>query len=329
MKDCVSVLVGFSPHRIEVLPWAKRFMEKADVIILEEPANLNFKRLLEDRFNIEEYLSGSDFWFPGFVKETIKILKEQFKKGTKIFQVEPYFTFLRKIQQEEDKSLLNNFTYKKVYEVEHIATLKLLEYYEASLSKEFEEVVKAVIEFSKADAKRFRLRDLLRAKAVTRLIGSLKSSKNIYIESGTIHVYFKKLLHQMLKGIAKIRHVYLLEEVLKPLVGKAWVFPPGETLTLRYILKNKPNPEKEKLLAARSLIYIKIIPKEELTPTQEEPYPHLKRELLAIKMVNRLSFEDCRRLYKEIFFIKNYKEARDFVENYIKTRLGGIDISEV
>ena len=321
MKKPLEVLIGFSPHRIEVLPWAKRFMEKADVIILEEPANLSFKRLLEEKLTIDEYLDGSDFWFPGFVKETVKVLKNFLQEGTKIFQIEPYFTFLRKIQQEEDKRLVDRYVYRRVYEVEHIATLKLLEYYEASLSKDFDEVVSAVVEFSKADAERFRLRDRLRAIAVSRLIRSLKSSKSIYIETGTIHVYFKKLLHQMLKDVARIKHVYLLEKVLKRMVGKAWVFPPGETLTLRYILKNKPDPEKERLLAARSLIYIKIIPKEELVPTEKEPYPHLKQELSAIEMVGRLSFEDCKKLYKEIFFIKDYREARDWVKNYIKTNL--------
>jgi hypothetical protein len=52
-------------------------------------------------------------------------------------------------------------------------------------------------------------------------------------------------------------------------------------------------------LAARSLIYSKIIAKEELTDNSSA-LPHLRNELACIQMVNRLSIDDCRRLLPRV-----------------------------
>ncbi len=314
----MEVLIGFSPHRIEVLPLAEKCMQGADFILLEEPADSYFPKLLEENLSIDEYLSKKDFWFPGFAKESLKLLKRLYSSGCQVLQVEPYFEILSVIQEavscgKDLTELLKRKDYREVYEAENFATGKLLSYYKATLEEDFEGVVERVIEFSKADAERFRLRDRLRAEAIKKILEE-KRPDRVYIEAGTIHIYFKKLLHTYLKNICQLKHIFLLEPVVKPLTGKPWIFPPGELLTLRFVFKRKRKPEVEKLLAARSLIYIKIIPKEELFPSREEPYPHLKAELKAISLVSRLSFEDCRKLYKKLFFIKSWKEAIREVE---------------
>ena len=311
--------IAFSPHRIETLPFAQKLMQKHDFIILEEPKNPLFYAFLKNEVSLEEYLKSSDFWFPEFVKETLLLMKSLHNQGKVILQVEPYLEIVSRFQNSLEKgenleNLLNDPEIKEVYLKENKAVGKLIEFYEASIGDDFLKIVSTVKEFSKADAERFRLRDYLRAKAVLEL---LPSKGKIYIESGTIHIYFKKLLHIYLKKPWKIFHKFLLEDFLKPKFNRPWIFPPGELLTLRYILKRKEDPHIENLLAARSLIYIKIIPKEEIIPTPEDPFPHAKREIEAINMVNKLSFEDCKILYKSLFFIKNYLEAKEIVKTYV------------
>ncbi|PMP95088.1 MAG: hypothetical protein C0169_05765 [Thermodesulfobacterium geofontis] len=316
------ITVGFSPHRIETLYFAKNLMKEHDIIILEEPYNENFYAFLEDKISLEKYLETNDFWFPEFVKIASLILKNFYKQGKKIFQIEPYLERVLLIQsklakKENLEELLKDPELKEVYQVEHKAVGRLLEFYEISLKEDFLEIVSAVKIFSKADAERFRLRDKLRAKAILKI---LPEKGKIYIEAGTIHIYFKKLLHIYAGKSWKIIHKFLLEDYLRPITGKPWIFPPGELLTLRYILKRKENSQIENLLAARSLIYIKIIPKEELMPSPKDPFPHAKRELKAIQMVNMLSFEDCAKLYKEIFFIKKPDKAQKIVEDFLRAK---------
>ena len=311
--------IAFSPHRIETLPFAQKLMQKHDFIILEEPKNPLFYAFLKNEVSLEEYLKSSDFWFPEFVKETLLLMKNLHNQGKVILQIEPYLEIVSRFQNSLEKgenleNLLDDPEIKEVYLKENKAVGKLIEFYEASIGDDFLKIVSTVKEFSKADAERFRLRDYLRAKAVLEL---LPSKGKIYIESGTIHIYFKKLLHIYLKKPWKIFHKFLLEDFLKPKFNRPWIFPPGELLTLRYILKRKEDPHIENLLAARSLIYIKIIPKEEIIPTPEDPFPHAKREIEAINMVNKLSFEDCKILYKSLFFIKNYLEAKEIVKTYV------------
>jgi hypothetical protein len=320
INSCENLLtIAFSPHRIETLSFAQKLMQEHDFIILEEPKNPLFYDFLENKVSLEDYLKSSDFWFPEFVKETLLLMKSLYNQGKVILQVEPYLEIVSKLQNVGEKegnleNLLEDPEIKEVYLRENKAVGKLIEFYEASVGNDFSKIISTVKDFSKADAERFRLRDYLRAKAILKI---LPPKGKIYIESGTIHIYFKKLLRIYLKGTWKISHKFLLEDFLKPKFNKPWIFPPGELLTLRYILKRKENPQMEDLLAARSLIYIKIIPKEEIIPTPEDPFPHATREISAINMVNKLSFEDCKILYKSLFFIKNYLEAEEIVRTYI------------
>jgi len=74
---------------------------------------------------------------------------------------------------------------------------------------------------------------------------------------------------------------------------------PGDLLTLHYIFNARSDPEREDLLAARSLIHIKLIGKEELAPGAD-PTPHLTDEILAYRLSGRLFHEDCAALYPQV-----------------------------
>jgi len=317
------ITVAFSPHRVETLPLAYEIMKDHDLIVLEEPYNKKFYQLLEDEVSSEEYITLGAYGFPVFEKNFIKILKELYKKGKKILQIEPYLEKVAYIQEKIANStniedIINTPELKKIFDIENEATGKLLNYYKASVGTDFKKIINAVKEFAKVDAKRFRIRDFLRAKAI---LSILPEKGKIYIEAGVIHLYFKKLLHLFLKNSKwKVRHKFLLREEIKKRTKKIRLFHPGEILTLRYIFKLKEKPELEDLLSARSLIYIKIVPKKELLPTEEEPFPHLAKEIKVIQMVNKLSFEDCETLYKKLFPIRDYEEAFKVVEKFLNKK---------
>ena len=74
--------------------------------------------------------------------------------------------------------------------------------------------------------------------------------------------------------------------------------------------------EKETLLAARSIIYSKIIHKEENTENGKAFF-HMTDEKACIQMVKKLSVNDCRRLYGFIRQVQTI-EARRIVEKFLE-----------
>jgi hypothetical protein len=94
------------------------------------------------------------------------------------------------------------------------------------------------------------------------------------------------------------------------------LFGPGDQLTLRYILyANSKNTQDDALLAARSLIYSKLVEKEELT-ADLETFPHIRNELACIQIVKRLTLGDCKRLFPLIRHAKS-DQVRHMVEDYL------------
>jgi len=309
-------IIVFSSHRIEFLKFMEKFMQRCDTIILEEAPSLLFYEMLSDRISIKEYLQEEIFEFPNFSFRFYGMLKNLFKNGKKILQIEPYMERLLKIHEmfadgKTPKDISLTAELYEVYEIEKKATKSLIDFYEASISKSFNEIVEAVKTFAKADAERFRIRDMLRAEAIS----SFQDSGRVFIEAGAIHQYLRKILLEKLNN-RKVLTVFALEDTVKNLTKRRWIFPPGDILTLRYIFEARENEELENLLSARALIYIMIIEKEEMFPTNEQPIPHLSDELRAIELVNKLSFKDCEKLYFEIRF-KSRLKALNTVKDYV------------
>jgi len=309
-------IIVFSSHRIEFLKFMEKFMQRCDTIILEEAPSLLFYEMLIDRISIKEYLQEEIFEFPNFSFRFYGMLKNLFKNGKKILQIEPYMERLLKIHEmfadgKTPKDISLTAELYEVYEIEKKATKSLIDFYEASISKSFNEIVEAVKTFAKADAERFRIRDMLRAEAIS----SFQDSGRVFIEAGAIHQYLRKILLEKLNN-RKVLTVFALEDTVKNLTKRRWIFPPGDILTLRYIFEARENEELENLLSARALIYIMIIEKEEMFPTNEQPIPHLSDELRAIELVNKLSFKDCEKLYFEIRF-KSRLKALNTVKDYV------------
>lgn len=319
MPDEINIV--FTSHRVEFLPSMTKFMEQSDVIILEEAPNEGFTKMLKREISIEEYLEDEIFEFPKFSYSFYEILQDLYTKEKVILQIEPYMARLLKIydmfsegkkpEDIEAKPELN-----EVYEIEKRATKELIDFYEASISKSFIEIIEIVKRFAKVDAQRFRLRDKLRADAI---ISLLPKKGKVFIEAGAIHQYLSKVLSKKLTDCCKVNKVFSLEDKIKELTNKRWLFPPGDILTLRYIFEKKENEDVENLLSARSLTYIMLIEKEEMLPDEQNKFPHLLDEIEVVNLVNKLSFNDCEMLYRKIRF-KNKDKAREIVSNFVLSK---------
>jgi len=311
-----EIILGFSHHRLEVIPHLETFLKEVDLVILEEPENERFEECLKGKISLEEYLEAEDYAFPEYVRASLRLFRKYYQKGKRFFQIEPYFSILKKIYEGCKNGDVKGLgkEYEKVYEMERKCTEKLLEFYEASLSSDFDKIVEKVIAFSKVDAERFILRDEMRLSAI---LEALPQKGKVFIEAGTSHLYLYRELLKKLHHKWKVRLFYLLEGLSLKETGKRWNYPPGELLTLKHIFRKELREEEEKLLSARALIYIKIIPKEELFPTSENPYPHFYAELKAYNLVNKLSFEDCKKLYFRLFPVRDYQEGLRIIQFYL------------
>jgi hypothetical protein len=185
---------------------------------------------------------------------------------------------------------------REVYLAEKHATGSLLAFYALSMKAPFEDVVEGVKRFARADAMRLVLRERLRARAVAELV---RPGESTYVESGYIHYPLHRFLRQELGRREKIGVVFLLDPVVRKLGGKRRNLGPGDILTLHYALHNAIPAEKANLLAARSLIYIKLINKDELLPGESET-PHSEDEVMVNRLVASLDLPQCRELFDQI-----------------------------
>ncbi len=274
-------------------------MKEHDVILLEEPPHPDFEKMLAGEMPVEDYVMESEAGFPEYARELYQALRKFYARGQKILQIEPYLERWVKIQEalaegESPESIRAHPELSPVYHHEHETFGRLLEFYNA-MKAPFEELVARIKAFAKADARRIAFRDKLRAEAIAHLLTSLPAETSVYVEAGYIHlklVYFLACLKPQTYRLV-VRNLILSTVRAGGLQG---VWPsPGDGLT-SYYLFGKHRPIDEDLLAARSLVYIRLIEKEELHPTPEDPFPHLRNELFWRAFVRELSYEDCRAL---------------------------------
>gem|GEM_PF-6307310 len=109
---------------------------------------------------------------------------------------------------------------------------------------------------------------------------------------------------------------YIVPFVLKKLKKNGQLYGPGDQLTLLHIFQPTiAETERHRLLAARSIIYAKIIEKEE-SEADVGTFPHLRDELACIRTTRNLSLRDCRELFPLIRRSKT-AEARQIVADYL------------
>jgi hypothetical protein len=295
------ITIGFSSHHVEALSFAREQMERHRTIILEEPPSPSFARMLEGAIPLDDYLLELDSGFPEFDRQMHQLLIEFHRQGKRILQVEPYLERLLQIhelfvQGEPPDSVLAMTELRDVYLAEKHATGALLAFYALSMKAPFEEVVEGVKLFARADAMRLVLRERLRARAIAELV---RPGDFTYVEAGYIHYPLYRFLRQETGERQEIHVVFLLEPVVRKLGGKRRNLGPGDILTLHCAFHNALPDEKANLLAARSLIYIKLINKEELLPGESEA-PHSEDEGMVNRLVDSLDLPRCRDLFHQI-----------------------------
>jgi hypothetical protein len=313
------ITIGFSSHRTEIIPFARQIMEQHQIIVLEEPPHPNFADMLNENLSIADYLMEIDIEFPEFDRLMCNEARRLHQMGKQLLQIEPYLERLLNIheyfaQGMTPADVLNMADLKAVYWAEKAATGALINFYARSIKKDFKQVIESVKAFAAADAQRSNLRSKLRSVA----IGALDTSKKIYVESGYIHYPLYRYLLHNLKGNQNIRTVYLMQPMFRKLGCKRRNMGPGDILTLYYALNLPIKQDLANLLAARSLIYTKLIETQEMLPDQSDMTPHTTNEGQVNRLVDRLGFEDCKTIYPEIRF-KKRQESWDFVESYVRS----------
>lgn len=313
-----QVTIGFSIHRPEVIGIIADLMHRNDVIFLEEPPAHGLKQMLQGTLSIDEYLLPAEVEYPEFSRRMCRLLRELYQDGKKIIQVEPFLEHLLAIhtffsQGYGPEELKPESLQYQVYQAERDATKALLDYYQIVMNGSFKAAIQAIMRFARSDADRFRLRDSLRTEA---LAAELNKGSSAFIEAGVIHLALYHLLKKRLLQSLQLKPVFLARKALKILGVKGHLFGPGDQLTLTYIFHPKTHGTfREELLAARSLIYSKLIEKEEV-PADLETFPHIRNELACIRTVKLLTLEDCDRLFPLIRLIKT-EHARQLVDDYL------------
>lgn len=293
--------IAYANHRPETLPLSQSIMEEHELIILEEPPHQSFYEMLRGTIETEDYLLDQDIEYPAFSRQQCLLMQRLFRDGRKLLQVEPFIERLLEVQNffadgngpdDLDQSTVNY----QVYLREKEATQTLINYYQTVRGNNFADIIESVDDFARADAKRFELRDRLRAEAI---VNRLNDSKSICIEAGPIHLLLCHLLHKRIPSGWTLKPIFVELSGLKQLGISSGLFGPGDKLTVHYLFGRTLPSEIAHLLCARTLIFMKIVNKEEYSDTST-PFPHLADEARAAALVNHLSFEQCRKLFFEI-----------------------------
>lgn len=296
------VCLGFTSYRLETISSVRSRMREYQCIILEEPPTPGFNEMLTGEMDIDSYLLLTDFGFPKFAEEQCRTLQELHSQKKTIYQVEPFLHELIGIHEYfvsggTPRKIKEGTVARKVYDCERIWTSRLLDFYKASGSaSDFSEVVDAVKNFARADAQKGRLRDFMRAGELKDLF---KTCPSVYVEAGYIHFALLRELSGNVPPAVKFEIFYSLEEYFRNRIGRRQLLGPGDVLTLLYTCRPDYQGSKADLLAARSLIYNKVVHKEEFQEAPEN-FPHASDEIQAVYMANSLDYNQCAYLYEKI-----------------------------
>jgi hypothetical protein len=295
-------------------------MARHDTVILEEPPDPRLEAMLSGEMDIPAYLEPLDLEYPEFSRLMAEGLRKLHGAGRRILQIEPFLSHLIAIHEGfagggRPADLEAGTDRHRVYESERDATAALLAFYEASVRGGFDETVGAVQRFARADARRFELRDRMRADA---LAAAIAAPGRYCIEAGQMHYPLWRQLEARLPPSVHLRPRFLMAGVLREMGIRGRLFGPGDLLTLRYRFHPGRSGPEEDLLAARALVFNKLVAKEEIVDAAA-PHPHLRDEAETDAVVRRLSLSDCARLFPRIRRAPT-EAARREVARYLATR---------
>lgn len=317
-----NITICYSTHRPETLDLTARIIENFDIIILEEPPHKDFSNVLNGTIDIKDHLLELDVGYPAFTASQYHLLQDFHKSGKQIQQIEPYLDELLHIQyffadDHSPEEIEPGTVAHSVYTAERDATGALIDYYKEVRGDDFLQILSAMNSFARADAARFILRDSLRAEHI---LNELSYGKSTYIEAGSIHLLLQQLIAKGLSENQQLNIHSIDREIVDLLGHRGTLFGPGDELTLAYISGEVIKKKQWQLLCSQSLIYSKIIRKEEISRT-DITFPHSRNELETISIVKQLSVATCENLFQQIRSLPS-EQAVKIVRKYSQ-ELGG------
>ena len=273
---------------------------------------------IDDRqLSIDDYLEELDLEFPVFAHASCEVLRMLAAEGVDLRQSDPYMEVVLSIYEFFDgggrpKDIDTESLTGRVYEMERHYSAALLAFYSGSGPSNFDRVVASLQRFAHADARRGRFRDRLRAAEIAEIFDGQRS---LYVEAGTLHLPLLGELRSQIGDRARVRPVWLMEQVTRELAQRKVLLSPGDMLTLLYAFRPGFTGPRADLLAARNLIHVKLLEKEERLESSV-PDTHTRRELADNRRASRLSYEDCRTLYPQVWSVPT-EEARAVVDRYL------------
>lgn len=314
-----GVTIAYSTHRPETLARAESLMREHSSIVLEEPKTPGFHAMLRGKYAIEEYLLATEYEYPAFAKRAAAMLQE-IAAARRIIQLDPYMDVLVSIHEFftdgfGPADIEPDTVRAAVYDTEHRWTKALLHYYEASGAQSFDALVNAVIGFARVDAERGRKRDAMRAETLLRRMGGDDPlPRPVYVEAGSIHFFLLRELSRLLDSPPRV--VFLMEDVSRRIWGRRQVLGPGDVLTMLCTFFPEYDKPRAALLAAQSLVHVKIQQKEEIEESQDVLAPHTCDEAWSAGVAMALNYEECRELYTRIARLPT-PHARRLAEEYL------------
>jgi len=317
----MTLTIGFSSHRPETLPLAESVMAAHDHIVIEEPPTPEFSRMLAGALSVDDYLLTADYEFPAFAAASCRMLQRLKDDGRRIYPCEPFMTHMIQIHEHfgeghPPSELAHDEHLWPVYRAEREATRRLLSFYNAAAAGGFSPMVAAACAFAAADAARFALRDRLRAGSIARLLAGREG--RVYVEAGYLHLRLLRELRRLLPPATPIRPLYLLRKVYRAAGERSHLYNPGDLLTLALIFDRRPALARQRLLAARSLTYNQLVSMEE-APPGGDTFPDAREDMRVIRMVNRLTWDDCRRLHAQFQGLNSLAARRRLVNLPLQT----------
>ena len=296
------ITILYANHWPEVVPLFAEQIPAGDALVTEDAPSPEFTALLGGELPIDDYLMLTEIEFPEFGRRMCRLWQRLHQAGVAVIQVEPFIETLLEIHtflaaggspgQIEKETIRGH-----VYQAEREATGALLDFYQASTTAGFSALVEATLRFARCDARRFLLRDRMRAEAIAAL---LPEYPRLCVEAGQIHLALARFLRRMTAARGTVQPVFLMRAIARRLDRRGHLYPPGDLLTLLYIFHPEaPDSARHRLLAARALIYAKVAAKNEIVQAPGL-YSRTLDDLRTIALVNRLSYRDCHEMFAKI-----------------------------
>jgi hypothetical protein len=291
----------FEAHNLSCLKVFKEHVEKnrPNFILLELEKDTRFLHMLRGEISIGEYMRELNYSFTEFTREQYAFLREEYKKGIKIEQLAGGW-FSRDLIGGEG-------IWRKIFASIH--------------NGDFEGAVESELERARIDIEWLNKCERMRAKEIADKIKRGELYGNVLIESGAFHTRVEKFLKEELRGVTnveKVDAVHAEKEAPKGIFGNTAVsvYRPANELERLYEYVKQPSKERERLLAARDVIFIFID-----KPHADVDFGEEINEFEKIKLVNQLSYEECRALSSEIEEMSR-EVLFEFIDAYLKKRSG-------